>query len=45
MIFDRFPADGFQVVDLFNFPILGFGIKSSPSFVVFRAFAVGLVFG
>jgi hypothetical protein len=25
-------------------PILRFGIKSSPSFVMFRAFAVGLIF-
>ena len=44
MIFDRFSAYGLQVVNFFYFPLLGFSIKSSPSFVMLWAFAVGLVF-
>jgi hypothetical protein len=45
MILYRFAANRFEVVDLFDFPVLRFGIKPGAFFVVFGAFASGLVFG
>src|SRR5262245_461996 len=44
MIFYRFPAYGFQVVDFFNFPMFGFGMVMGAACVVLGAFAFGLIF-
>ena len=45
MIFDRLSADRFEMIDLFDFPLFRFGVIVGASFVVLRAFAMGLVFG
>ena len=42
---DRFTRYRLQMVDLFDFPVLGLGVGPGPLFVVLRAFASGLVFG
>jgi len=42
---DRFAADRFEVKDFLYLPPLGLGIVAGALFVVFRAFAPGLVFG
>jgi len=45
MIFDRFPAYRFKVVDLFDFPFFRLRVVAGAFFVMLGTFAVGLVFG
>jgi len=45
MLHHRIAADSLKVIDLFYLPILRFSVGLSPSFVMLRAVASGLVFG
>ena len=44
MLPNEFPADAFKVIDLENLPSFRLCVVTRPPFVMFRAFALGLIF-